>query len=250
MASNTSSINQGTVLSQLKTHLPQMVSDIVDHYLHLQLGPHFLPCPYWRNKDGIRGPLDGKGRPEEIELESARIAQGRDMDFHTSTPEEIIAFLYRNKIGVDCSGLAYQILDSFNQSGLGRSLDTYITPTPGGNPFNQKRFRTNADYLTNASNSRPVSSIAEIQAGDLIRLDGGRHVTVILELQENTLTYIHSTREYTQMSGVHFGQIKITDTSKSLELQDWQEITNDDQTLGKQYFHPSQGDGVFRLKWW
>lgn len=250
MASNTTSIEEIAALSRISANLPSSVSDVIDRYLHLHVGAHVLPCPYWRNRVGVRGLIDGKGTPSEIETEASSQALARGIDLSILSFQEVVTFMHQIKLGVDCSGFAFQLLDAFDKAKNHPGLESQITPTPGGNPLKQKRFRTNADYLTNHHNARPITAYMDIQPGDLIRFDGGKHLMVIVDVLDSLITYIHSSRKYTTITGVHYGQITLVQPSQSLESQTWQEQTHDNQSLGQQYFHTSVGDGIFRLNWW
>jgi len=149
--------------------------------------------------------------------------------------------LKKNKQGIDCSGLAYHLLD-FYATLLGKgSIHDHLIGTD-----NQKGVRrVSANLLTSHPNSFPVKNISDIQTGDLIRLDSGKHVLFVMETTPNLIRYVHSSNK-TQTRGVHLGEIKIRDRSKNLNYQDWDEKTS----TGKNYssmFNPKNGDGIFRL---
>ena len=149
--------------------------------------------------------------------------------------------LKKNKTGIDCSGLAYHLLDFYAQlKGLGSVYNHLI-----GTDNKKGVRRLSANLLTSSPNSFPVTTYSNIQTGDLIRLNSGKHVLFILEKTSNQMRYIHSSNK-TAVRGVHYGKIEIIDSSKTLNQQKWGE--ND--LAGQNYssnFNPNNGDGIFRL---
>ncbi|EKD58117.1 MAG: hypothetical protein ACD_57C00026G0003 [uncultured bacterium] len=93
-------------------------------------------------------------------------------------------------------------------------------------------------------------NLKDIGVGDLIRNRGGRHVLFVVESNNNSLTYVHSSTMLTKETGVHLGTIKIVDWEKGLEGQIWLEKTSDGENFGKKYFNPSNGDSIKRFNWW
>jgi len=149
--------------------------------------------------------------------------------------------LKKNKQGIDCSGLAYHLLDFYAQlRGLGSVYEHLI-----GTDNKRGVRRVSANLLTSHPNSFPLISISDIQTGDLIRLDSGKHVLFILENTGNLIRYIHSSNK-TKIRGVHLGEIKITDPSKTLDFQQWNEIGLNGHQYSS-YFNPKNGDAAFRL---
>lgn len=173
---------------------------------------HYLGIPYYSNTQKLaKGNVYvGKGNWQEIRSISS--------DYK---------FLKKNNIGIDCSGLICHLLNFY----LNSKLDVR---------------KTSADMLTSHPISQQINSLDQVQTGDLIRLDGGKHVLFIVERVGDTIHYVHSS-DRTKIRGVHLGTITIIDPRKNLNQQVWS-----DQTLsGQPYsslFNPADGDGVFRLK--
>ena len=214
---------------------------LLDRYMNLRIGDKHLRTAYWRDRRKLQGFLGGKGRPDELENAIVMEVNKRELDLTTMTEHELRAFMKQAKIGMDCSGLVYQLLSAFD-----RSFRERVVPTPGGKPDNDKRFRTNADSLTNEQNTTPVDKLSDIRFGDLIRMDGGRHVLMVVQVSDDMIRYTHSS-DMTKTTGVHIGRIMIEDREVGLEKQHWMEKTVRGGTLREKY-DLSKGDGVFRLK--
>ena len=149
--------------------------------------------------------------------------------------------LKKNGLGIDCSGLVYHLLDFYAQL---QGLDSVYNHLIGTE--NKKGVRrVSANLLTSYPNSFPIKTIADIQTGDLIRLDSGKHVLFVMENTNKVIRYVHSGNK-TKTRGVHWGEIKIINPSKTLDSQQWNEIDLNEHPYSS-YFDPANGDGVFRL---
>lgn len=149
--------------------------------------------------------------------------------------------LKKNKQGIDCSGLAYHLLDYYSKLlGLGSIYDHLI-----GTDGKRGVRRVSANLLTSFPNSFPVYPYSDIRTGDLIRLDSGRHVLFVLENKKSQICYVHSSRK-TKTRGVHLGEIEIIDPSKTLDHQKWNETYSGGENFSS-VFNPKNGDGIFRL---
>jgi len=237
---------------QAQLTLPESVFAMADHYLNIKVSDFILPCPYWRDKlnqstgEKVRGFLGGKGTAIEIQTEVNRIMTENQ---HESDQISIKSFLKQKKIGVDCSGLTYNLANAWQMSLDGKSLDDFITHSPGGNPTNPKRFRTSADSLTGQWNSTLIRKIEDVRAGDLIRMQQGKHVLIILYRSINQILYIHS-KEKLYGDCVHLSYIDLPPDISSLLNADWHEFTKENKQISSEYFNPDRGDGVTRFHWW
>lgn len=222
-----------------------VLNQLVHHYLHLRLGHHTVACPYWMDKNtksyfGIGG---GKLLPEVIEEQTTRLAQQQGINLDQFTREELVHFMKINRIGIDCSGYAFCLLDAYDRENGGDGIADDI-------PNSQGCFvvRASVRMLTDPLVAYPIPFVNQLQPGDLIRLNNGRHVIVILNrpaLYDNRLqvSYTHSSRGV----GVHTAVLNITFPKGAIQEQDWQEIT----VFGKNYRElilPQLGDGIWRLK--
>jgi hypothetical protein len=208
---------------------------------------HYIGIPYWRNilkegkivKEGFAG---GKGTATEIAAETIRLAKEQKVDLTKLTDKEIYSFQKKNKIGIDCSGLVYNLLDKYDRILGGEGI---FNKTIGTDSKRGAR-RLSANMLTNSLNSISINDFNDIKTGDMIRMDEGRHVIFIIEKLKDIIFYIHSS-ERSKQRGVHFGTIDIIDYSKDLSHQKWSDTTS----LGIEYnklFNSQKGDGIFRLK--
>ncbi len=208
---------------------------------------HYLGLPYWRNKlkDGKviqEGILGGKGNCRQIATETIKLAQNQNVDITKLTNQEFYNFQKKNHIGVDCSGLAYNLLDEYSQILTEKSIYEKVV----GIDSKLGARRISANILTSPINSIPVDSYDDIKTGDLIRMDNGKHVVLVVEKNDNIITYVHSS-EKTKIRGVHYGTIEITNPKKTLDYQKWSDITLKDINYNKLIF-PKKGDGIYRLK--
>lgn len=216
---------------------------------------HFIPSgnpavadvqvPYYNNKrNGRRGELKalvGKGSPREILEEAKLLAFNKKFDLASAPSAAVTRFLVDNSIGIDCSGLAYYILDQESRS-LGKgTLDRHIKFPFSKGFFSKIRAKMqpakNADVETFAhdSNSKVVA-LRDIKPGDFLTMTGAtdkirNHVVVFhqIEYQNGIPTLIHYTHsialpidgEYGH--GVRQGIITIVDMAKSIVEQQWNE---------------------------
>lgn len=213
----------------------------------MDIGGVVVNCPYLANKikDGqvvMRGYLNGKGKAEDIHQELVkRIRKRKDKDSKLTSPY-IQKFAKREEIGIDCSGFAYRVLNE-----LARLNYKSVHISDISEVFSGGIRKTNADRLTSKDYCLKIKKISNIQLGDLIRVNGGKHIIVILEMRDSQIIYAHSSR-LTETQGVHLGFIKIKDKDKSLEYQEWLERTRKGTNFGTKYFHEEKGDGAYRLK--
>lgn len=241
----------------------QALQKLFAKYTHLPLGGKEISCPYWRNdlKRGIFGPGGGKGRPEEIVEITEQEAKKEGLDLGKMNEEEIISFMEKSRIGIDCSGFVFWMMDVLDKEKGGHGITDDI-------PGCQGKFlcRANVKMLTSEEVTLPIEKVKDIRVGDIIRLHGGKHVTIVIrvirgqpkicpdgagqELGEvREIEYAHSSG-LTETSGVHSGRIIITDPDFGLEKQTWQEKADKGENYGHKYYLTTLGDGVKRLKIW
>lgn len=236
---------------------------LLDQYLNFQVAGKRVPIPYIRSRRPWQfWRTSGKGTPEAIRLELERIARRQAFDLEQSSPEEIRKFMQKNKIGIECSGLVYHLLDAFVRVEVGQPLRKFVKRFPGVlgeiekwvlSP--QRYRRINARTLTSGLNSVATRGIGEIRVGDMIRMsidDPGDHVLLVVgvEREEGSIkqiTYVHSSGKHTRKRGPHLGTIKVVDPELGLEKQEWEEELEDGGSYSR-YFRPQMGDGVVRLK--
>ena len=222
-----------------KKLIQNTIFKFIDSYLSMNILGHKLSCPYWSNKlkNGkvvLRGFQNGKGDAESIrnELEKLLLKDSQRKNILLD-PEKFRKFAKRNRIGIDCSGLVFRILDKIvGLSGI----------------FNLGINKTDSKTLTSQVYCRKIQFLGEAKILDMIRINNSRHVALITDVTEDIITYIHSASRLTSKQGVHIGKIKLIDKSKLLENQDFQEKTKNGENFGRKYIHVQQGDGIYRLK--
>lgn len=231
------------------TYKSPAIENLLSQYLHSNIGGKVIRCPYWEDKidKKIYGPFGGKGKPGQIIQVTIELAQKQNFDFQKSTPIEIEDFMKKNRIGVDCSGLAYWLLDALDREKGGNGLEDDILGVKG-------KFLTRAsvEMLTNDEISTPIKTISEVVIGDMIRLRAGKHMAIVIRIKRaegkiKELIYAHSSK-LTETRGVHVDRILVKDPQKGLADQTWMEKTSRGENYGQKYFHSEEGDGIRRLK--
>jgi hypothetical protein len=163
----------GTKLTELKVEISKYIGI-----------PYFINLP--PVKDQSENVLVGKGTAKEIALKTVEYANKENIKLINFTSRQIYNFQKKHHLGIDCSGLAVNLLNFY----FGTSLNAR---------------RTSANILTSPPLSIPVS-ISAIQTGDLIRQKDGHHLLFITEKINHTIFYVDSSRHG---RGVHYGEIDI-----------------------------------------
>lgn len=230
-------------------HINRSIGQFINSYFNLEIRGIVINCPYWMNKlkDGkvtLRGFLNGKGDADSIRKELIRRLNDLPSDsIFTLNPESLRKFARRERIGIDCSGFVYRVLDELVSL---KYRNCQIRKLKG--VFEGGINKTSAWTLTSLTYCVPVKKISDIQIGDMIRLWSGKHIAIIIKLNGKEIIYAHSSSISTKMQGVHESTIGITDANKPLKKQCWEEETRRRENFGKKYFNPEVGDGVYRLK--
>ena len=160
---------------------------------------HYIGLPYMINiiRDGriIKERFMGaKGHWKDIEKETKRLAKQNKINLDKLSPQRLYNFQKKHKIGIDCSGLATQLLIYYGKL-MGRKIS-----------LNPRKI--SADMLTSEPLSTKINDIDDIQTGDLIRQKNGRHVLFVIEKKGKTIDYIDSSF---WGRGVKYGQVDLTD---------------------------------------
>lgn len=171
----------------------------------LPLGGKKVPTPYRRNEFGSYqklGPeFQGKSSPQTLTKTTIRLTKEQGFNLSKASVEEIQHFMRKNKLGIDCSGFTYRMLDFLvKKLGLG-SLEKAAGFEHVG--------RTNVAKLTSDEFTMPIENFGQTQPGDLIKInDSGDilHIMVILENKDDVITYAHSSSA-TNPDGVSLGKI-------------------------------------------
>ena len=231
------------------------IEELVYQYIHLPLGGKKVRCPYWMDKikRGIVGPFGGKGTPEQIVEATLAAAKKERINLDSFSASQIRTFMKKNRIGLDCSGLAFNLLDVLDKERGGNGL---VDDIPGAR--GKFLVRANVRMLTERRVAGIIPKVADLKVGDMIKLHSRRrikHILVVVEIKRDRkskieeIIYAHSSPG-TKISGVHKGKIVVGDENLGLEAQDWQEKTKKGENYGKANFCPRNGDGIRKLKIW
>lgn len=232
------------------------IEKLLAQYLHLSITGKKIRCPYWMNILHPRpgdsrewGPYGGKGKPHQIVQVINKMAKLDGVDLEKMGHLEIKRFMISSNIGIDCSGLAYWLLDALDREKGGNGLEDDIPGVRG-----KYLIRASVAMLTNSKVSVPVKKVSAIQIGDMIRLRGGKHLALVVRIKKvrgeiKELIYAHSS-DLSWFKGAHTGKILVRDSEKGLADQEWLEKTREGENYGREYFRAEEGDGVRRLKLW
>ena len=158
----------------------------------LPLGNKKVPTPYRINETGAfqktRPEFQGKSSPKVLEEITRKFAKEKKINLEKASVEEIRNFMRKNKLGIDCSGFVYRILNHLIQEIKGKSLIDFGFPHVG---------RANVAKLTSTEFSKPVKNLKQAKSADLIKCannSGSLHVLLVLENKDGEITYAHSSK--------------------------------------------------------
>lgn len=227
---------------------------LLQSYLSMDFGRARIACPYWVNRnlhtgDFLKGPFSGKGTPGQIVSAALKKANRNDFDISKAKRQDVLAFLKNEKIGVDCSGFVFHIANTLDKERGGNGIADEIVKD-SNLPHWRKAWRANAAHITSDDQTVNIA-LEDVAVGDLIRLSGGKHVMIIVDVDRvhKTITYAHSSRLLTKVNGVHLGKISITSWRTPLQEQRWEEVSTKGVNLST-HLKPELGDGIKRFKWW
>lgn len=228
------------------------LQDLFYQYTHLPIGGKEISCPYWMNKlkKLIWGPLGGKGMPEQIRRITVEEAQKAGIDLSQMNETEILSFMKGHRIGIDCSGFVFWMLDALDKEKGGNGISDDIPHLPGTLAERQ----TSVAALTGENLAIPIEKVKDIAVGDMIRLHRGKHVAVVMQITKEDgkikeIKYAHSS-ERTVIQGVHSAKIKVVDWEKGIWEQEWEETLPSGNNYGREFCRRTSGDGLKRLKIW
>lgn len=230
------------------TLTPRALSVIQD-YLHIPLPLKDVSCPYYNNRrTGLKGGLRvmvGKGSIEDVVYESELLSVREKIDLKTLSNEDYKKFLVDRRIGIDCSGFAYYVLDAESVArGFGHIRQHLAHPYAKNifrKFFNKIRPIENTGVTTFAheKNSREIP-LDRVMPGDyVVMLYTGpdktyNHMMIVHQVdfdeqnppQAKKLYYTHSfswPEDGQYNHGVRQGTIEIIDPKKPLAEQVWTE---------------------------
>ncbi|MEO8637652.1 MAG: hypothetical protein ABI430_01990 [Candidatus Taylorbacteria bacterium] len=255
-----------------RTLTPRALS-VMEDYLHLPFPNKNVSCPYYNNKRGsVRAGLRvlvGKGTAHEIAEEIKLISMKEKIDLSHMSDEGLTKMLVEHKIGIDCSGLAYQILNAESISESFGPLKSHLKFPYAKNIVRRllSRMRpienTGVRSFAHENNSREIE-FARAQPGDyIVLLCTGKektynHILVIYQTdyEEEILKAIHYVHSFAWPTdgryahGVRKGAITITDPVNPLADQLW---TEQGKTGKENFTHEKAREAMYvslrRLNW-
>ena len=162
---------------------------------------HYLGLPYMintlRNNKVIKEKFMGaKGTWQQIDTETIKIALQEKIEISNLTPKQLYNFQKKHHLGIDCSGLASNLL-IFYSNLINKKVNINVR-------------HTSADTLTSDIMSKKIENNEDIQTGDLVRQKNGHHVLFIIEKKEDTVFYVESCLKNRKVS---LGQFDLNDQS-------------------------------------
>jgi len=220
-------------------------SEAVRHdYLHFKYAVAECSIPYFNNKTlrarGSLGVFVGKGSPKEIHEEVSALFKKKHFDPNSLTSETLKNILVDNNLGIDCSGLAYYILDAECKARNKRSLAKNITFAKAygllGSLAAALHPAKNIDVATLADDhNSTIIPISEIRAGDMITMMTGadnssgserNHILIVHEKNSSKIFFTHSVaypEDGKFNSGVRQGSIVLNPNTKIITDALWSE---------------------------
>ncbi len=224
--------------------LSEQAQKIINGYLHLPIPGHGVICPYYNNRrSNIRAGLRaiiGKGTPEDIAEEASIVALREKQNLHKMDDVTLKAFLVYHKLGIDCSGFYYHVIEAELQTqGLG-SLHKHLKFPYIKNPLRKLLiiFRpvehAGVRTLSHEKNAVEIK-ISDVMPGDMITMIGTgtnqnfNHMLLVhqVDWENNQTKIIHYPHSFAWSSdgqnghGIKQGQIEITNLHKNILEQIW-----------------------------
>lgn len=237
---------------RLKIERSESLEKLYRQYTHLQSGGKEVRCPYWSNRQRIllSGPYKGKGTPAQITKSTEKVAKANRIKLKKMTPGQIRKFMEHHRIGVDCSGFVFHMADALDKEKGGQGIWKKVEGVRG-----KGVRKVNAFCLTNKKNSLIIKKVGQIQVGDFIRFNAGRHIAIVTRVKrEKTgrpveVVYAHSGR-LSAITGVHLAKFLVKNPEGDLNDQKWFEKTRKGYDFLATSFSEKEGDGIRRLKIW
>lgn len=237
--------------------LPPKTRELIDRYLNISAAGKSFPCPYYQNiwKKRKQAVFAGRGTPEEIEKWAKKLVEFKPI-LKTLSVEDLRFRLTLAEIGLDCSGLATNLINQFLlekhnlslfQLGKQKNFDFKLKV----HIFLRPKTNFSAKTLTSHPLAEPVK-VDQAKPGDLIKF-GSFHVALITKVWKDKnkvqkLEYIHCTSNYGKNYGVKIGQIEIINPEKGLEDQNWTEVYQNRNWTKEDYLKsPANKRGLRRI---
>lgn len=245
---------------------------VIDAYLHFRVGGAVANIPYFNNKTArarisLRAFI-GKGTPRDIREEVEAILVKNQLSAGNLADESLKKILVDHNLGIDCSALAYYVLDAESkaqgQGHLNRRLHFVNTKGPMRKLRSYLRPAENCSVKTLASDSNShVVGIKNVKPGDFISMQGTienaqrDHILIITDVAyENeaakSFGYVHAVaypEDGLYGTGIRQGRIDISYPDQPLTSQLWTEDASAEKA-GRIFERASASrTEIRRLKW-
>lgn len=234
-------------------HKKQAGLTLIHKYQNLSLGNKIVVCPYFNNKKketraGLRV-LIGKGTPQEICEEAELFAVREKINLASLSENEIRNFLIRNRIGIDCSGFAFHVLNEVSYETTGKKISSHLS-WASKKTFLRKiisafRPAENCGVRTFAHNSNSqIINLSSVKKWDIVTVltdiasTTADHIFLITNVSKNdkdtVLSFVHAIawpKDGLEGHGVHEGKIRFPNNANDLTQAVW----TDDSLTSEEY---------------
>ena len=230
--------------SKLKRALYQTLKD----YLSLEIAGKKVAIPYFIEKRGKKNffvPFSGKGKPESLKNTVIFFALKEGVDLALLSQKELEEFLVKHRIGIDCSGFVYNLLDTSLKKIGHPGIDGFLRGIKKGGRRMKWGFGVrgvDSRSFLSEENSFFVP-LKEAKPGDIIFLSHKRstynHLMLVLEKKKDTLIYTHVSSAIGEKPVVRVAKAKV-EKDKIL----WEERLKNGKEIEASY----RFKGIIRLK--
>jgi hypothetical protein len=256
---------------EIKT-LSQSALQIIDQYTNFKIGSAICSIPYFNNKTAGKRiafrAYTGKGSPSEIREELETIIIKEKIDSKSFNNNLLKKTLVDNKLGIECSGFCYHILEaesiSRGHGSIGKKINFINCNNIIGKIKCSLRPVENCDVATFASDANSkIISLKNVLPGDIITMVSDRdhvdrnHILIIKEVYyENSnpkkIIYSHSIsypEDGLYNNGVRDGEINIINPELKITNANWSENHKENENNSLYLRAQKSKTEVRRLNW-
>lgn len=139
----------------------------------------------------------GKSDPLELKNNVIQLVKEKQLDINQMSCEQILNFMIENKLGIDCSGFSYHIINYLLKKVKQTNLQEIGFP---------KASLANVRCFLSRKLTYKISSYKQLQPGDLvIQIKGSnigeQHMLIVLKKYKHKIVLIHSSY-YNKPTGI------------------------------------------------
>ncbi len=190
----------------------------VENYTRLKIAEREVSLPYSRellNRPHSKPhfvPLSGKGNWQALLNCTLYFARQEGFDLKTAKAEEIRGFMKKWRIGVDCSGFVYNVLDMSLKKIGHPGIDGWLKSAFEDWVFAFGIRVVNTTAFTKTYNTKRVS-LQDLLPGDLILLEDKKekpdHLLLVISKTPSSLVYAHSSGVIGEKDGPRVAEAQI-----------------------------------------